>query len=522
MSLDTLVQSLATRVAAEIKTVRTEIPEVVAGLAWANVKDFGAVGGGVTDDTAAIQAAIDSLPASGGVVFFPIGVYMVSVPLVMKAQVMLMGSHTPRYQSTSVPASNCKIELLPGFTGAALLAPASGIRGLSMSGMCLSGGGVGVGIHGIDQTGVSGGEMGWTLINTQIAGFTGAGWNGSSHVGTWFNVHIDHNGRGIDSKGIGHRFVDTKLMNTFIYFNKDGGLRLDNDTAGFLDLVNVRIERSGGNSANVAAPLNALSHGIEIKRLANSSFTNVTTDANTGHGLVMEYTAAGLGGRIVDLNFTSCIFKRDGYGDHATNPQLTAVKLKGFGPSGADALQNVQFSNCRAVAGKADDAGTTAFLHPYYGVHIENTQYVSWDGSTGDHTIPYTFGTGDIYSNWKLRLIDAKRLLAWTPSGGAPPAGRQSDGTPFYDTAADRPVWYSLPLEEWVDASGRRTGAGAPNGVMWADIGARYVDTDATDGVEEWYKTTSGTNTGWKSVAPIVSATAPASPAVDQVWIDIS
>lgn len=42
-----------------------------------SVKDFGAVGDGITDDTAAIQAAIDSLTA-GGSCFFPRGTYLIS------------------------------------------------------------------------------------------------------------------------------------------------------------------------------------------------------------------------------------------------------------------------------------------------------------------------------------------------------------------------------------------------------------------------------------------------------------
>ena len=40
-----------------------------------NVKDYGAVGNGSTDDTAAIQAAIDSLNNARGIVFFPAGFY---------------------------------------------------------------------------------------------------------------------------------------------------------------------------------------------------------------------------------------------------------------------------------------------------------------------------------------------------------------------------------------------------------------------------------------------------------------
>lgn len=49
-------------------TVQSKLREVVS------VKDFGAVGDGVADDSAAIQAAVTSL-ASGGTVFFPRGTY---------------------------------------------------------------------------------------------------------------------------------------------------------------------------------------------------------------------------------------------------------------------------------------------------------------------------------------------------------------------------------------------------------------------------------------------------------------
>lgn len=45
---------------------------------YINIKDYGAKGDGVTDDTAAIQAAINSLPNQGGIILFPIGEYIIT------------------------------------------------------------------------------------------------------------------------------------------------------------------------------------------------------------------------------------------------------------------------------------------------------------------------------------------------------------------------------------------------------------------------------------------------------------
>ena len=45
-----------------------------------NVKDFGAQGDGTTDDTSEIQSAINSLPSTGGTIYFPKGDYLLSEP----------------------------------------------------------------------------------------------------------------------------------------------------------------------------------------------------------------------------------------------------------------------------------------------------------------------------------------------------------------------------------------------------------------------------------------------------------
>jgi hypothetical protein len=60
---------------AAARTVQDKIRDTLS------VKDFGAVGNGVADDTAAIQATIDALPTTGGEVYFPRGTYLIGASL---------------------------------------------------------------------------------------------------------------------------------------------------------------------------------------------------------------------------------------------------------------------------------------------------------------------------------------------------------------------------------------------------------------------------------------------------------
>lgn len=60
---------------------------------WIDVVAYGAVGNGIADDTAAINNAISALPATGGIVYFPPGIYLVSGQIpVTQSGVRLMGS----------------------------------------------------------------------------------------------------------------------------------------------------------------------------------------------------------------------------------------------------------------------------------------------------------------------------------------------------------------------------------------------------------------------------------------------
>ncbi len=65
--------------------------------AWVDVKEYGATGNGTTDDTTAIQNAINSISTAGGTVLFPIGTYLISSTLTVPNYVFLVGMS--RYRS---------------------------------------------------------------------------------------------------------------------------------------------------------------------------------------------------------------------------------------------------------------------------------------------------------------------------------------------------------------------------------------------------------------------------------------
>jgi hypothetical protein len=75
-------------------TVQAKLQETVS------VKDFGAVGDGVTDDTAAIQAAIDAAPF-GGSVYFPSGKYIISAAITVNKPMTIFGPNAGSIQNNS-------------------------------------------------------------------------------------------------------------------------------------------------------------------------------------------------------------------------------------------------------------------------------------------------------------------------------------------------------------------------------------------------------------------------------------
>jgi len=83
-----------------------------------SVKSFGAIGDGVADDTAAIQAALNA----GGAVYFPMGEYKVSATLRVELDGMsLIGEGSGNRKGASQPGTGVRILAAAGFVGASIL-----------------------------------------------------------------------------------------------------------------------------------------------------------------------------------------------------------------------------------------------------------------------------------------------------------------------------------------------------------------------------------------------------------------
>ncbi len=72
--------------------VASDIPPLPASESWVNVRALGVAGDGVTDDTAALRAAI----AAHRVLYFPMGWYTISDSLTLREDTVLIGLHPAR------------------------------------------------------------------------------------------------------------------------------------------------------------------------------------------------------------------------------------------------------------------------------------------------------------------------------------------------------------------------------------------------------------------------------------------
>ncbi len=113
-----------------------------------NVKNsaYGAVGNGITDDTAAIKAAVSAAAlAGGGVVFLPKGIYRITSTITITANVSFQGAGADSTNLDTTPRLTKSISALlwGGTSGSAVIEILGNVGGISFRDFAIDGGRVG-------------------------------------------------------------------------------------------------------------------------------------------------------------------------------------------------------------------------------------------------------------------------------------------------------------------------------------------------------------------------------------------
>lgn len=252
-----------------------------------DITTFGAVGDGVTDNTAAIQAALDAASECRGVVQVPPGNYMTG-RLKMGKGVSLEGHSAWSFRSYGASVftlNTADTDCLLDITGA---------FGCAIRGMSLNGCGLGEGIHGVklywEQYNGGSEEDTPTIDDCRIGNFSGDA------------VHLEH----IWCFSVRHSMLC--FSNTGLYIDGWDGFILDNWFSG---------NRDGGIKGGLhCSSLTVTGNRVEWNRLAGFYMPNVNCCNFTGNYFDRSGgPALALGaddGRATALSITGNLFYRSG------------------------------------------------------------------------------------------------------------------------------------------------------------------------------------------------------------------
>ena len=413
---------------------------------WLNVKDYGAVGNGVADDTTAIQAAMDALPAAGGIVILPDGDYRITTGLTLGNAI------TPATRSTKY--------------GIVLMGESGGTREHDYRP-------AGTAIHGARI--VWGGDVGGTMISI----------NGPVYGCGLQRLYID---AGTTKAGIG-LLVQSGFRGIF----KDLAFS-DHSTAA------IRVTaRSTWTNVNNAHSMQNVFDNIEIN-VYDSSFaigldlggnSTISADANNNffrNLWILHSSVAGVG---IRLQFADHNVFQDVniYGGNSSGG--TGILFMGDQRVGYPA-QNYFYTVNPGVAGiDIDDApssiGTNIFIgyQTADGAALPTTSYSSF--------IKGFSQSGQFFGNWTVRdnsgfltaAPTSGAVLTYSSASSAPTWSIPTSGAVLVASSVGTPIWRALGTSgqilqstggspTWVDdpSTGHITTAGTSGQILQTSAGA--------------------------------------------------
>lgn len=374
--------SVALAVDGEVRAGTTTAPLIDAGGQVCNVEAYGAVGDNSTINDTAIAAAIADCP-EGGIVYFPMGEFRISEPIVLDRPVTLRGAYSPRWSYSSAPRSSIRADF-GSFSGNAMIH----VRDRSISGevdhnnggrlehVSIDGGSASSNVTGVYFEGL---VRDWKLTDVDISQMTGNGFEAAVGTGSG-------NPRGFTIRGLsiysadGHGFRATALNDSYIedllsvgnalrgiYISSMGETKINNSRAVFNGLTGLYIDGSSNNGGLM--------------------FTDFSTDRNDRHGVRISLTGT------TTVTFNGLLTRRDG----ANTSGGSETPYAGVAVIGTTTEQvaPVFINGLTQIVG-VDDSGNPP-MAPLTGVRAANASYVKVEGQLWGVNTAYQDDGGNDY-----------------------------------------------------------------------------------------------------------------------------
>lgn len=394
-----------------------------------SVKDFGAKGDGVADDTAAIQSAINSTSSGANTVYFPKGVYLITSTITVPYKVKLVGAGSTFFNNGGAATSITKPASLSG--------PAIYITGSGAS---------------IEQLAVQG-VTGNTGVGIQIT----ASRVYLRDVGV-FNMGGDGIRIGEDTGNVNCNLW--RIDQVFVKNNLGHGLHISEG-------VTATADANGGTVTHLDAQANSLS-GVMLGAAQLNSFFGAVCQSNSRYGFEFSSNArsnAIYGGDIESNALANIRFDSGAVDNTVSSPTLTYAQVS------------------QVVAG-ANYLHVVAAMQLTNGFRFPDTPVPSTNVNTLDEYKEQQFGTvvdvvgitnGLGVTAWTTRKATCTKIgnrvfvtatLTWTANDGT--GGLRITGLPYTSNNTDGRTAFPVVV------SGLTFGAGTPVGYLENNV--TYVD----------------------------------------------